>query len=79
MTDGSISISLKLKRSEKQMSDYLLDSGSSAEAVLRGHDEIGRVVTAKVELLINIAKISYDSKRPAPVSVGFFVLEVKDF
>lgn len=43
-------IKLQLKLSEKQVYDYLLGSEVSAEAVLRGHDEIGRVVTAKVEL-----------------------------
>jgi hypothetical protein len=46
--DESRKIRLELKRSEKQMADYLLGSESSAEAVIRGHDEIGRVVTAKV-------------------------------
>jgi hypothetical protein len=45
----SRSVRLKLQRSEKQMADYLLGSESSAEAVLRGHDEIGRVVTAKID------------------------------
>jgi len=41
-------IRLKWKRSEKQMYDYILGSEINAVAVLRGHDEIGRVVTAKV-------------------------------
>lgn len=43
-------IRLKLKRTERQMADYLLGSEVSAEAVIRGHDEIGRPVLAKVEL-----------------------------
>ena len=43
-------IRLELKRSEKQVYDYLLGSKSTIVAVLKGHDEIGRVVTARVEL-----------------------------
>lgn len=46
----SRNIRLKLKSSEKQMADYLLGSKVSARAVLRGHDEIGRVVSVKVGL-----------------------------
>ena len=42
-------IRLELKRSEKQVADYLLGSESSAEVIFRGHDEIGRIVTAKVD------------------------------
>ena len=42
-------IRLKWKRSEKQMYDYILGAEINAVAVLRGHDEIGRVVTAKVK------------------------------
>lgn len=44
----SRNIRLKWKRSEKQMSDYILGAEINAVAVLRGHDEIGRVVSAKV-------------------------------
>ena len=46
----SRNIKLRSKRSEKQMCDYILGSEVSAMAVIRGHDEIGRVVTAKVGL-----------------------------
>lgn len=43
-------IRLKLKRSEKQVTDYIFGSKIEAEAVIRGHDEIGRKVAARVEL-----------------------------
>ena len=44
----SRNIRLKWKRSEKQISEYILGADINASAILRGHDEIGRVVSAKV-------------------------------
>ena len=39
----SRNIRLKLKRSEKQMYDYILGAEIDAVAVLKGHDEIGEL------------------------------------
>lgn len=39
-----------MKRSEKQMYDYIFGAEIDTEAVLKGHDEIRGVVTAKVGL-----------------------------
>jgi len=46
----SRNIKLKLKRSEKQMFDFILGAEIDAVAILKGHDEIGRVVTLKVDI-----------------------------
>jgi hypothetical protein len=46
----SRNIKLKLKPSEKQMFDYVLGAEIDAVAVLKGHDEIGRVVTSKIDI-----------------------------
>ena len=44
-------IRLKLSQKEKKVYDYLLWAKIDAVAVLKGHDEIGRVVTPKVWVL----------------------------
>jgi hypothetical protein len=46
---NSSKVRLKVSGTEKQMCDYLLGSEVSAMAVLRGHDEIGRLVHVRVE------------------------------
>jgi hypothetical protein len=45
----SHNIKLKWKRSEKQMYDYILGAEINAIVVLKGHDEIGRLVQTKVD------------------------------
>ena len=45
----SRNIKLDMKRSGKGLGDYILGADIDAVAVLKGHDEIGRVVRTKIK------------------------------